>query len=306
MIRFLYALVLVLFVTVNAMAQTVIPLYTGAIPGAKPAPANFKEIADQGADGILRVSKVTEPTLTAYLPAKDKATGTAVIICPGGGYGILAINHEGYAIAEEFTKLGIAAFVLKYRLPNDETMLERAYGPLQDVQQAMYILRKNALKWNLKTDQIGVMGFSAGGHLAASFSVHYDDVKIEKKDIHLRPDFSILIYPVISLLESPHIGSGKNLLGAAATQEQLTYFSSERNVDQQTPPAFLVHAMDDTAVPVQNSIIYGQALNKYKIPAELHLYQAGGHGFGLNNKTTSDQWFERLKNWLKANKLINQ
>ena len=305
MIRFLYALVLVLFVTVNAMAQTVIPLYTGAIPGAKPAPANFKEIADQGADGILRVSKVTEPTLTAYLPAKDKATGTAVIICPGGGYGILAINHEGYAIAEEFTKLGIAAFVLKYRLPNDETMVERAYGPLQDVQQAMYILRKNASKWNLKTNQIGVMGFSAGGHLAASFSVHYDDVKIEKKDINLRPDFSILIYPVISLLESPHAGSGKNLLGAAATPEQLSYFSSERNVNQQTPPAFLVHAMDDPAVPVQNSIIYGQALNKYKIPAELHLYQAGGHGFGLNNKTTSDQWFERLKNWLKANKLIN-
>ena len=303
--RFLYALSLVFFMTGHAMAQTVIPLYAGAIPGAKPIPVNFKEIADQGADGILRVSKVTAPTLTAYLPAKDKATGTAVIICPGGGYGILAMSHEGYAIAEEFNKLGIAAFVLKYRLPNEETMVERAYGPLQDVQQAMYILRKNASKWGIKTDKIGVMGFSAGGHLASSFSVHYNDVKIEKKDVNLRPDFSILIYPVISLLESPHVGSGKNLLGAAATSEQLTYFSSERNVDQQTPPAFLVHAMDDPAVPVQNSIIYGQALNKYKIPAELHLYQAGGHGFGLNNKTTSDQWFERLKSWLKANKLIN-
>ena len=303
--RFFYALSLVFFVTGHAMSQTVIPLYTGAIPGAKPIPANFKEIADQGADGVLRVSKVTAPTLTAYLPAKDKATGTAVIICPGGGYGILAMSHEGYAIAEEFNKLGIAAFVLKYRLPNEETMVERAYGPLQDVQQAMYILRKNASKWGIKTDKIGVMGFSAGGHLASSFSVHYNDVKIEKKDVNLRPDFSILIYPVISLLESPHVGSGKNLLGAAATSEQLTYFSSERNVDQQTPPAFLVHAMDDPAVPVQNSIIYGQALNKYKIPAELHLYQAGGHGFGLNNKTTSDQWFERLKSWLKVNKLIN-
>ena len=303
--RFLYALSLVFFMTGHAMSQTVIPLYTGAIPGAKPIPANFKEIADQGADGVLRVSKVTAPTLTAYLPAKDKATGTAVIICPGGGYGILAMSHEGYAIAEEFNKLGIAAFVLKYRLPNEETMVERAYGPLQDVQQAMYILRKNASKWGIKTDKIGVMGFSAGGHLASSFSVHYNDVKIEKKDVNLRPDFSILIYPVISLLESPHVGSGKNLLGAAATSEQLTYFSSERNVDQQTPPAFLVHAMDDPAVPVQNSIIYGQALNKYKIPAELHLYQAGGHGFGLNNKTTSDQWFERLKSWLKVNKLIN-
>lgn len=303
--RFLYALSFVFFITGHAMAQTVIPLYTGAIPGAKPAPANFKEIADQGTDGVLRVSKVTEPTLTAYLPAKDKATSTAVIICPGGGYGILAISHEGYAVAKEFNKLGIAAFVLKYRLPNEETMVDKAYGPLQDVQQAMYILRKNARQWNLKADKIGVMGFSAGGHLAASFSVHYDDVKIQDKDINLRPDFSILIYPVISFLESPHVGSAKNLLGAAATQEQLTYFSTEKNVNQHTPPAFLVHAMDDAGVPVQNSIIYGQALNKHKVPVELHLYQAGGHGFGLNNKTTSDQWFERLKNWLNANKLIN-
>jgi acetyl esterase/lipase len=301
MLRLFYSLSLVLFITGHAMAQTIIPLYTGQIPGAIPAPANFKEIADQGADGVLRVSMVTEPTLTAYLPAKEKATGTAVIICPGGGYGILAMNLEGYTIAEEFNKLGIAAFVLKYRLPNDETMKERAFGPLQDVQQAMYVVRKNAAKWSLKTDKIGVMGFSAGGHLASSFSVHYDDVKIENKDINLRPDFSILIYPVISFLESPHVGSRENLLGVAPTQEQLTYFSSERNVNKDTPPAFLVHAMDDPGVPVQNSIIYGQALNRHKVPAELHLYQAGGHGFGLNNKTTSDQWFERLKNWLKMN-----
>jgi len=148
------------------------------------------------------------------------------------------------------------------------------------------------------------MGFSAGGHLASSFSVHYNDIKIENKDINLRPDFSILIYPVISLLESTHIGSRNNLLGPTASQEQLEYFSNQRSVNQETPPTFLVHAMDDGAVPVYNSIIYGQALAKYKVPVEMHLYQNGGHGFGLNNKTTEDRWFDRLKNWLTMNDFL--
>jgi len=287
-----------------SMSQTVVPIYSGTIPGAKPIPASFKEIADPGKDGVLRLSKVIAPTLTVYLPEKDKATGTAVIICPGGGYGILAMDHEGYAVAKEFNKIGIAAFVLKYRLPNDEIMVEKSFGPLQDVQQAMFVLRKNAPKWNIKPNKIGVMGFSAGGHLASSFSVHYNDIKIEHKDTNLRPDFSILIYPVISLLESTHVGSRNNLVGATASQEQLAYFSNERSVNQETPPTFLVHAMDDGGVPVYNSIIYAQALVKYKVPAEMHLYQSGGHGFGLNNKTTEDRWFDRLKNWLTMNDLL--
>lgn len=304
MSKILYALSFVLLFTGHAMAQTIIPIYPGAIPGAKPVPANFKEISDLGADGVLRISKVSIPTLTAYLPEKEKATGTAVIICPGGGYGILAINHEGYHIAEEFNKLGIAAFVLKYRLPNDEIMLDKGFGPLQDVQQAMYVVRKNALKWNLKVDKIGVMGFSAGGHLASSMSVHYNDVKIEARDVEIRPDFSILIYPVISALEQTHAGSVKNLLGASATETLKTYFSNERGVTNASPPAFLVHAMDDKVVPVYNSISYGQALIKNNVAAEMHLYQSGGHGFGLNNKTTADRWFDRLENWLRMNKLL--
>lgn len=287
-----------------AMSQNVVPIYPGTIPGAKPIPANFKEIVVQGKDGIQRFSKVILPTLTVYLPEKDKATGTSVIICPGGGYGILAMDYEGYAVAKEFNKIGIAAFVLKYRLPNDEIMVDKAFGPLQDVQQAMFVVRKNASKWNIKPNKIGVMGFSAGGHLASSLSVHYNDVKIENKDINLRPDFSILIYPVISMLESTHIGSRNNLLGAAPSQELLAYFSNERSVNQDTPPTFLVHAMDDGGVPVSNSIIYGQALAKHKVPAEMHLYQSGGHGFGLNNKTTEDRWFDRLKNWLAMNDLL--
>ncbi|WP_432712010.1 alpha/beta hydrolase [Pedobacter sp.] len=286
-----------------AMAQTVIPIYPGKIPGTKPLPKDFKEVVEKRADGSVRISKAVTPTLSVYLP-KENPTGTAVIICPGGGYGLLSMDHEGFAVAEAFNKLGIAAFVLKYRLPNEELMVDKSFGPLQDIQQAMYVVRKNAAEYKIQADKIGVMGFSAGGHLAASMSVHYGDVKIDKKDVNLRPDFSILIYPVISFLESPHAGSAKNLVGTTPTAEQNEYFSNERNVTPTTPPTFIVHAMDDGGVPVQNSMAYAQALSKNKVKAEVHLYQAGGHGFGMNNKTTDDKWFERLENWLKMNKLL--
>ncbi len=289
---------------VATMAQSVIPLFKGPIPGAKVSSASFKEITESKSDGIVLVKNVSVPTLTIFLPPKEKATGTAVIICPGGGYGFVAIGHEGYKAAEAFNKIGVAAFVLKYRLPDDEIMLNKGIGPLQDVQQAMYVVRKNAEKWNLKSNQIGVMGFSAGGHLASSLSVHYNDIKIVDQDLSLRPDFSILIYPVISFVDMPHRGSSKNLLGPNQAQDLLNYFSSEKNVTENTPPAFLVHAVDDKVVAVQNSIAYTQALIKNKIKAEVHLYQSGGHGFGLINKTTTDNWFERLESWLLMNKLL--
>ncbi len=291
--------------TTNLNAQEIVKLYPGVIPGSKPAPANFKEIAPVGDDGIIRVSKVSEPTLTVFLPSKEKATGAAVIICPGGGYGILAINHEGYNVAKRFNEVGVAAFVLKYRLPSDAIMIDKSFGPLMDAEQAMYIVRGQAKKWNVDPAKVGIMGFSAGGHLASTLTVHYDDVKIENKEkVSLRPDFSILIYPVISFIESPHTGSANNLAGTNATQAQKEYFSNERHVTPQTPPTFLVHANDDNGVPVQNSILFNQALVANKVKAEMHLYQGGGHGFGLNNKTTSDDWFERLTNWMKSNKFL--
>lgn len=291
--------------TANLNAQEIVKLYPGVIPGSKPAPADFKEIAPVGEDGIIRVSKVSEPTLTVFLPSKEKATGAAVIICPGGGYGILAINHEGYNVAKRFNEVGVAAFVLKYRLPSDAIMIDKSFGPLMDAEQAMYIVRGQAKKWNVDPAKVGIMGFSAGGHLASTLTVHYDDVKIENKEkVSLRPDFSILIYPVISFIESPHTGSANNLAGTNATQAQKEYFSNERHVTPQTPPTFLVHANDDNGVPVQNSILFNQALVANKVKAEMHLYQGGGHGFGLNNKTTSDDWFERLTNWMKSNKFL--
>lgn len=303
--KILYTVLFTALTITSVMAQEVLPLYPGPIPGAKPVPANYKEHSKVEKNGVLIVSKVSEPTLTVYLPKKNKANGTAVIICPGGGYGILAMSHEGYDVAKKFNEIGVTAFVLKYRLPNDEIMNDKFFGPLQDVQQAIYQVRKDASKWNINASKIGIMGFSAGGHLASSLSVHYDDPKIENKEhVSLRPDFSVLIYPVISFTESPHTGSVRNLIGQDGTEEEKRYFSSEKNVNEQTPKAFLVQATDDETVPVQNSIVYAQALIKHKVPVEMHIYQAGGHGFGLNNKTTNDQWFDRLINWMDMNQLL--
>ncbi len=286
-------------------AQEIVKLYEGKIPRSKPAPADYAEVSPTGNDGITRTAKVTDPSIIVYLPAKEKSTGAAVIICPGGGYGILAIDHEGFNVAKRFNEIGVAAFVLKYRLPSDAIMEDKSFGPLMDAQQAIYLVRKNAAKYKVSPDKIGVMGFSAGGHLAATLTVHYDDVKIANKEkLSLRPDFSILIYPVVSFGAFAHQGSAINLIGKEGTAAQREYFSNEKHVTANTPPTFLVHANDDGGVPVENSILFNQALVKNKVKAEMHLYQGGGHGFGLNNKTTKDDWFERLKNWMAANKWL--
>ena len=285
---------------VNAFAQQNIPLYDGAIPGAKITPVTFKEDATIGGDGVLRVSKVSLPEMIAYFP--QKSNGTAVIICPGGGYGILSIAEEGTKVAQKFNEIGITAFVLKYRLPSDLLMNDKSMGPMQDALQAMYLVRKNASLWGIDPSKIGIMGFSAGGHLAASVCVHYNDLKVKNQEqISLRPDFSVLIYPIISFGGVTHAGSVKNLLGESPTAAQRSYFSAQNYVNQQSPPAVLVHANNDSAVPVKNSILYNEALTKFKVPAEMHIYPAGGHGFGLHNRTTKGDWFDRLKNWMDSN-----
>ncbi|RZK51835.1 MAG: alpha/beta hydrolase [Pedobacter sp.] len=292
-----------LFVVMEVNAQQVIPLYKGAIPGAKTPPADYVEANVNGTDGVARVSKVVTPTLTAYLPVKPN--GTAVIICPGGGYSILAFDKEGTLVAKRFSDLGITAFVLKYRLPSDAIMEDKSMGPLQDALQAIYLVRKNANVWNIDPTKIGIMGFSAGGHLASSLSVHYNDVKVQNQEgISLRPDFSLLIYPVINFGSYAHKGSVTRLLGENPTDAQIKYFSSELNINAQTPPAFIVHANNDATVPVKNSLEYDLNLAKNKVPAEMHIYQGGGHGFGMYNKTTKDDWFESLKNWMTANKWL--
>lgn len=281
-------------------AQDIVPLYD-KIPNSKPI-AN-REISETGDDGIQRISKVSEPTLLVFLPPKEKANGAAVIICPGGGYGILAASHEGTDVAKVFNEWGIAAFVLKYRLPDDSIMDRKEIGPLQDAQRAIQLVRLGAKKWGLDNNKIGIMGFSAGGHLASTAGTHFNDPVIKNiKDISLRPDFMILLYPVISFTDSiGHIGSRDNLIGKNPSPEKIKYYSNEWQVTKQTPPTFLVHAKDDDVVKVANSIAFYNALQKNGVPAEIHFYEQGGHGFGMHNKRSADQWMDWLQAWMKKN-----
>lgn len=212
-----------LFVATNLNAQQAISLYGGAIPGAKPTPASYVEETITREDKVVRTSKVSKPELYVYQPASP--TGTAVIICPGGGYGILAIDKEGHDVAKKFQEMGVTAFVLKYRLPSDLIMKDKSLGPLQDALQAIYLVRKNAALWGIDPNKVGIMGFSAGGHLASTASTHFSDMKIDNQEnISLRPSFSILIYPVITFGTNTHAGSVKNLLGETPTDEQKNIF----------------------------------------------------------------------------------
>lgn len=281
-------------------AQTVIPLYKNKIPNSIPGP-NQEKIDTSSSDNITRISNVSEPTLTVFLPSKGN--GTAVIICPGGGYGILAVSHEGYDVAAELNKAGIAAFVLKYRLPSDKTMEYKEIGPLQDAQQAVKLVRESAQEWKIDPKRIGIAGFSAGGHLASTAGTHFNTPLIENKaNTNLRPDFMILLYPVISFTDSmAHQGTLNNLLGPSPSQEKIKFYSNELQVTEQTPPAFLVHSSDDSTVKVGNSISFYQALQTNGIPAEMHIYQKGGHGYGLKNPTTPDLWMKRCINWMAGN-----
>lgn len=290
------------FFMMTSFSQTIIPLYKDSIPNSKPSP-NQESSTFEGENKILIVHNVSRPSLTVFLPPKEKSNGTAVIICPGGGYFILAASHEGYDVAKKLNEMGVAAFVLKYRIPDDKTMPNKEIGPLQDAQRAIQVVREKAGEWNINPSRIGIMGFSAGGHLASTAGTHFDKSVIENKNnISLRPDFMILIYPVISFTDSiGHIGSRDNLLGKNPSAEKISGYSGELQVMANTPPAFLVHAGNDDVVKVQNSIRFYEAEQKHNIPAEMHIYPKGGHGFGMNNPTTKDLWMERLKNWLDLN-----
>jgi acetyl esterase/lipase len=276
-------------------------LWDTKIPGSIEA-MDYNEDNNRELD---QVHKITQPTLAVFIP--EKPNGTAVVICPGGGYAFLAIKKEGYKVGEWLNTLGITAFVLKYRLPSDDIMKDKSIGPLQDGQESIRFVRRNAKKWNISKDKIGVLGFSAGGHLASTLSTHYDDKTYEAKDTtSAKPNFSILIYPVISMTnEITHQGSRNRLLGKSSSVKLIEKYSNEKQIDALTPPAFLVHATDDQAVPVENSLAYYLALKNNNVSAELHLYQDGKHGFGLGKKGTSENWTDQCKQWLLVNNLIN-
>lgn len=264
--------------------------------------ANYKENESIKDGKVQSTSMVSVPTLSVFLPKESKPNQAAVLIFPGGGYQHLAIDKEGTKVAEWLNTLGIAAFVVKYRLPNDKIMKNKSVGPLQDAQEALRYVRQNAAKYNIDANRIGIIGFSAGGHLASTLATHYDDKVYETASkISARPDFALLIYPVITMVnEVTHKGSQTSLLGNNPSQDLLDSFSNEKRVTAQTPTTFLVHASDDTVVLPENSINYYLALKNNNVPAELHIYEKGGHGFGLGVKDTSKFWTRDCEEWLKV------
>ncbi|MFP5392071.1 MAG: alpha/beta hydrolase [Gammaproteobacteria bacterium] len=282
-----------------ALANAAIPLWPEGVPGAKQIGAERIE------DG--RIRNVSEPTLTVYPAAVDRPTKTAVIICPGGGYEFVSGAREGEQYAYWLSTLGITSFVLKYR------MAEFGHpAPLQDVLRAVRLVRSQATQFGVDPNRIGIIGSSAGGHLAASAGTLFDHPQGRTGNaldaVSARPDFLMLLYPVI-LMDGPaiHAGSRKNLLGANPAPDLVRLMSVEKQVTAQTPPTILFHSQDDGSVPVENSIAFYQALTRAKVPAEMYLYERGGHGMGMRTgQGNATSWPRRAEEWLREHKLIAQ
>jgi acetyl esterase/lipase len=303
--NFLFTLFLMAILSNSYAQNETILLYPEGTPGLK-AGVQIPEDS-KTSDGVTRVKDVTQPALYVYVP-KKKTSDATVIICPGGGYGILAIDHEGYDIAKWFNERGMTVFVLKYRLPQDNLFENKEIRPLQDAQQAIRIVRKNAAKYGISTEKIGIMGFSAGGHLASTASTHFKTQvgEITDSTLSVRPDFSLLIYPVITFSDRfTHFGSRDNLIGKNPPVEKMELYSNEKQVTKDTPPTFLVSTTDDGVQP-ENSIGYFLACKKNKVPVEMHIYEKGGHGYGLKKKGRGpvETWAARMEDWLKDRKLM--
>ena len=265
---------------------------------------------DSTAPGSWANDEKGTPILISYILPQDQSSGTAVVICPGGGYGHLAMDHEGHQIAKWFNSVGVSAFVLRYRLPSDGY---RHPVPLIDAQRAIRTVRYNAEKWNIQPDKIGIIGFSAGGHLASSVATHFaeppalDGYQPDEIDgVNCKPDYAVLIYPVISMdMSITHKGSRNNLLGSSPSEDLVELMSNEKQITADTPPAFLVHAGDDKVVVPENSIRFYQGLLKAGVPAEMHMYPAGGHGFGMrSNAGRAGQWPKLCQGWMTQMKLL--
>lgn len=271
------------------------PLYGDReIPNSKPAPDE-----ETSANGSW-IRNVSRPTIQVYRPARVKSTGAAVVIFPGGSYSGLTFEYEGVQQASFFIDHGIAALVVKYRIPSDKTMVDKSMGPLQDAQQAMRFARRHAAEWGIDSRRIGVIGFSAGGHLASTLATHFDEARIDNPDrAVLRPDFLVLVYPVISMDEKiTHMDSRKALLGAEPSETRIQLFSNELHVTKDSPPTLILHAADDRLVDVDNSVVFFQALRRAGVPVEARLFQKGEHGFFLMPRS---RWQGTIIDWLATN-----
>jgi acetyl esterase/lipase len=274
----------------------IIPLYQGIIPNSIP---NDVVETSTGSGTSLICKNVTVPTLTIYLPQLDIETGAAVIYCPGGGYSEVQYGC-GITMASYLNKKGIAVFILKYRLPSDSTMEDKTIGPLQDAQQAIKIVRQRAKEWGIDPGKVGIMGYSAGGHLASTAGTHFNKTFIlNQENINLRPDYMILISSVISMDKNvTHPGSRECLLGETPGDDLVELFSNETQITEKTPPTWLIHAEDDSTVPVENSILFYDGLADENIPSEMDLYPYGSHSLVWN--ISADEWIDPLSDWLES------
>lgn len=279
------------------------PLWPDGAPGAQGS-----ETGDENHSGDI-------PTITVWLPPKDKATGASVVICPGGGYGFLATEHEGKQVAEWLNSIGVAGIMVKYRLAPKY----KHPAPLEDAQRAIRTVRAKAKEWGLDPKRVAVLGFSAGGHLASTVATHFDSGKADAKDPidreSSRPDLAILVYPVVSFTAPfTHAGSAKNLLGDNPPKDLLNSLSNETQVTKDTPPTFLAHTMADTAVPPENSMAFAMALSKAKVPFELHVFEKGQHGLGLGSgwkgriapEPSFEAWPKLCATWLKSRGFLDK
>src|SRR3954468_10933627 len=289
-------LLIVSALSVKGLSQNFIPIWP---EGRKPN-FNGKAVKDSITN---RVWKVGTPGVYAFVVSKEESTGTAVLICPGGGYERLAYLQSGFTLAKWYNTHGISAFVLNYRLPNQTDLVNRKIAPLQDAQRAMKLIRANASQWFIQTDKIGVMGISAGGHLASWLGESREDLSLIKDaldTVNYHPDFMVLLSPVISLGKYAHKGSRNNLLGADTTQSEIEKYSNELHVNAAVPPTFIVHALNDSAVNVRNSIMFYNALIENGVNASVHIFPQGGHGIRLyDNPGSTELWTNLLELWLK-------
>lgn len=280
--RLLYLITSLLFATFSLFAQEVIALYPeGQVPFAK--------------------NNAEPPKLTVFKPEKNLARGTAVIVCSGGSYGGRANRVEGIPACKKLMEAGITAFLLDYRLPKVEAMDHREIVPLTDAQRAIQYVRENAKKYRIDPSRLGMMGFSAGGHLVSTVGTHFDKSELyNPKGISLRPDFMVLVYPVISFADSlTHKISRMNLIGPELTNDNILKYSNELQVTEQTPPTYLTSGMDDKTVDVKNSLYFAAALRQKYVPVELFLYEKGRHGYGVNNNQAKVQWIDDCIEWIK-------
>jgi acetyl esterase/lipase len=263
----------------------------GAIPNSKPGP-DTETGADKG-----WIQKVSRPAIQVYLPARLKATGASVLVIPGGGYAGLTFDYEGVQQAQYFVDHGVAAFVLKYRLPSDVTMQDKSIGPLQDAQQGIRFIRLHAAEWGLDPARVGAVGYSAGGHVASTLATHFQKSYVANPEhVSLRPDFLVLVYPVITMdPKITHMDSRTALLGPSPSDDLVREFSNERHVTGETPPTLILHAADDQLVDIDNSIVFFEALRHAGVPVETRFFDKGQHGFFLLPR---DRWQGAIMDWI--------